>query len=357
MRLRETKVTAPFDPAATPEQRRDAIRGLAESLSKDKRPILLGPFRSELGFEASYFQPFIAWLAGAVKGFNERAVMVTRGGLAPLYPGIAKAVDLYTIRSVAEVRRENKYDQRTHGLQKQVQQTAWDTRVLEDAARALGMLPGYHVVHPAWMYWGLAPYWDEAQGLRYLKKFTDYAPLAAPPAFNGMEHLPKDYVAVKFYARATFPYPDAEVEEAVTRICATLAAQVPVVVLSSANDYDDHTDLRIEGPNIFSIAPGCPPQDNLLMQAAVLARAKAFVGTYGGMAQLALRFKVPSVSFWKTFGGTAHAHLSLQSWVSKATNVPFVAGSIAETSLLQSVLAVPMVVPPQPMPAVIEAEP
>ena len=335
----------PFDPQATPEQRRDAIRAMAQSLANDKRPILVGPFRSELGFEASYFQPFIAWLAKSIDGFADRAVIVTRGGLAPLYDGLgSKAIDLYSLRAVKDVRRENKYDQRTIGIQKQVHPTPWDLNVLGDAARSLSINPGFHVVHPAWMYWGLAPYWDESQGLRYLQKFTAYDPIAAPPVYPGSEGLPPTYVAVKFYARATFPYPDAEVEEAVRNMVATLAAHVPVVLLSSANDYDDHTDIPIEGPNVFGIKPGVPPHENLLMQASVLSRAKAFVGTYGGMAQLAVRLKVPSVSLWKQFGGTAHAHLSLQSWISKATNVPFVAGSITDTSLLQSVLSVPMLV-------------
>lgn len=326
-----------------------AIRALAESLARDKRPILIGPFRSELGFEASYFQPFLAWLAKTVPTFRDRAVIVTRGGLAHLYASVAtKAVDLYTLRSVVEVRRENKYDQKTQGIQKQVAQTAWDTAALADAAKALGILPGYHVVHPAWMYWGLEPYWNESQGLRYLQKFTNYDPIAAPPKFGGSENLPPVYVAMKFYGRATFPYPDGDVEEAVARIAATVAAQVPVVMLSSASEYDDHSDLRIEGPNIIQIQPGVPAHENLWMQASVLAGAKAFVGTYGGMAQLAVRLKVPSVSFWKTFGGTAHAHLSLQSWISKATNVPFVAGSIQETALIQSVLSVPTIIKAEP---------
>lgn len=335
----------PFDPAATPEQRMQAMREMAEKLGRDSAPIFCGPFRSELGFEASYWQPFLAWLAKSVPKFRERAVVVTRGGMAPMYASIIeRAVDLYAIRAVVDVRRENRYDQKMTGLQKQVRPTSWDTATLADAAKLLGALPGYHVVHPAWMYWGLEPYWSESQGLRYLQKFTHYDPIAAPPKFPGSDILPPVYVAMKFYGRATFPYPDGEVEDAIARIAATVAAQVPVVLLSSANDYDDHSDIPIQGPNILTLQPGVPPQENLLMQASVLAGAKAFVGTYGGMAQLAVRLKVPSVSFWKTFGGTAHAHLSLQSWISKATNVPFVAGSMTDASLMQSVLSVPTLV-------------
>lgn len=335
-----------FDPKATPEQRHAAIAGLVKTLASDGAPILIGPFRSELGFEASYWQPFLAWLAKQVKGFDSRAFVVTRGGLAPLYAGVAKGgIDLYALRTVTEVRRENLYDQKHTGLLKQVKPTDWDTRVLEDAARALQLGPVFHTVHPAWMYWGLAPYWEETQGARYLQAVTDYTPIPKPAKVAGSEILPPVYVAMKFYGRATFPYPDGEVESFVSRCAAMVAAQVPVVLLSSASDFDDHMDMRIEGPNIFSLGGPLPPHENLMIQASVLAHAKAFVGTYGGMAQLALRLGVPSVSLWKEFGGTSHAHLSLQSWISKATSVPFAAGSLTDATLWQGVVSLPGVAP------------
>lgn len=322
-----------------------ALREMAQSLASDKAPILCGPFRSELGFEASYWQPFLAWLASQVPDFTTRAVVLTRGGLAPIYGSTVPTVDLYQLRTVTEVRRENLYDYKRSQLQKQTGQTEWDTRVIEDAARVLNLGPSYHVVHPAWMYWGLSPYWDEQQGLRYLQKFTTYTPIPKPAKFPGSEQLPKEYVAVKFYSRATLPYPDPEVEGFIARTVATMAAQIPVVLLTSSAEYDDHSDIAIEGPNIFALGTNCPPEQNLLVQASVLAHAKAFVGTYGGMAQLAVRLGVPSVSVWKEFGGTAHAHLNLQSWISKGTKVPFVAGSIVDASLWQGILALPAPVP------------
>jgi hypothetical protein len=341
-----------FDPKASPDQRQQAIAKLVKSLSADKSPIFLGPFRSELGFEMSYWQPFLAWLAKQVKGFPERAIVVTRGGLAPLYQPIAsRGIDLYTLRTVTEVRRENLYDQKMTGLLKQIAPTDWDARVLEDAARRLHLGPVFHTVHPAWMYWGLAPYWEESVGMRYLQAFTDYTPLGKAEKPTG-DSLPEKYVAMKFYARATFPYPDADVESFVSRTAATIASQIPVVLLSSADEYDDHADIRVEGPNIFNLGP-MPAHENLMMQMAVLSNAKAFIGTYGGVAQTAVRLGIPSVSLWKEFGGTAHAHLSLQSWISKATKVPFTSGSLTDASLWQGVLALPPMVMEAPIAEVV----
>jgi hypothetical protein len=149
--------------------------------------------------------------------------------------------------------------------------------------------------------------------------------MAKPAKFPGSEQLPEQYVAMKFYGRATLPYPDPDVESFIGRTAATIAAQIPVVLLASSSEYDDHSDIPIEGPNIFTLGTSCPADQNLLLQASVLA----------------VRMGVPSVSVWKEFGGTAHAHLSLQSWISKGTKVPFVAGSIEDASLWQGILSVP----------------
>jgi hypothetical protein len=108
--------------------------------------------------------------------------------------------------------------------------------------------------------------------------------------------------------------------------------------LSSRNEYDDHADIPMTGPNIHHLPLDLAPEDNLMAQAAVLAHATAFIGTYGGVAQLALRMRVPSVSVWHTFGGTLHAHLALSSWLAQATQTPFLAGSLSDTALWAQVV-------------------
>lgn len=216
-----------FAPKASPEQRQKAVATLIAELSADQRPIMIGPWRSELGFEALYWLPFLKWLAAKVPHFDKRAAIVTRGGLAPLYaPVAAQGYDLYALRSPQDVRRENLYDHQHTKLQKQVRVTPWDEAVIADAARALNLGALYHTVHPAWMYWALSPFWDELRGMQYLASMTDYAPLAKI-ALEGMP-LPPRYVAVKFYARATFPYPHPEIAEFVQATVGIIAAQTPV---------------------------------------------------------------------------------------------------------------------------------
>lgn len=339
-----------FEPKATLAQRQKAVAALVTELNRDTAPILIGPWRSEPGFEVCYWLPFLRWLATKVTEFPKRASVVTRGGLAPLYLDVAcQGYDLYALRSVEEVRRENLYDARvTQKGQtiKQVQPTDWDEAVIEEAAHELGVKGLYHTVHPAWGYWALAPWWEEGAGLRYLMALTDYAPL---PRLERPEGLPKQYVAVKWYGRHTFPYPHAQTEAYAQQCVLALAAQIPVVLLNAGGSYDDHIDIPVkEHANVFTL-PEAKPEENLLAQAAVLSHAQAFMGTYGGIAQLALRLRVPSYSTYLQWGGTAHAHLALSSWLSKGYDVPFVVQSLQEASMTVQLLGLV----PRPKPAAV----
>jgi hypothetical protein len=331
-----------FDYKAAPEARQKAVAQLIETLKADQRPILIGPWKSEVGFEALYWLPFLTYLAKQVPGFDARASVVTRGGLAPLYKHVAhQGVDIYTLRRVSDIRRENLYQAKKSGSQKQHIQTPYDTAVLADAADALDLRDPHHI-HPAWMYWALSPFWNEDVGRVYLQSLTDYTVLPRPSLDDPEMSLPPAYVAMKLYARHTLPYPNAEVSDALKRLVATIAAQVPVVVLASGNEYDDHHDIPLAGENLHYLPEDIAPEQNLLLQAALISKATAFVGTYGGSAQLALRLGVPSVSLWQHFGGTCAAHLDLSYAIARATSTPFVAGSLVDLDLWRQCIAVPV---------------
>jgi hypothetical protein len=48
------------------------------------------------------------------------------------------------------------------------------------------------------------------------------------------------------------------------------------------------------------------------------------------------------VSFYTEWGGTAHAHLSLSSYLSKMTKTPFLCGSMADAELWRQVVSLPV---------------
>lgn len=322
----------------SPENRRRLVHLYMLRLAASKKPILVGPWRSEVGFEALYWLPFLRWAIARYKLDLSRFVTVTRGGAAILYGG--QSLDLYQLRSVAAVRAENLYDYQVTQQQKQITCTAWDKDVLKEAAaQVIGRGAKYHILHPSWMYWALSPFWDEERGMKHLSAMTDFTPIPKLPVAQ-IPNLPPKYVAMRWYSRATFQGQHPDVQALISHITSVVAAQSPIVLLNQPHDGDDHTDVLVEHPNIATLPP-LPADQNLALQAQVLSHASAFVGTYGGVAQLALRLGVPSVSFYHQWGGTMSGHLDLSAAVSRQTKVPFLVGSIDDARIWQQMVSLP----------------
>ena len=300
------------------------FRAYLRRIALSKKPVLLGPWRSEVGFESLYWLPFLRKQLMAAGIHPDRLIPVTRGGAATLYgrPG----VDLYRLRTVEMLRIENTYQHVKTGLQKQTVVTDWDRQVLREAADvALGKGERFLSIHPSWMYWCLAPWWDGHAGLTDLLTACDFTGIPKPG--RAVLDLPQRYVAMKWYDRATFPLQDPVAQSWVREVSTAVASHTPVVLLTGTPETDDHADAVIQHPHIV-IPPAATPEANLEQQIRILAHAEAFVGTYGGVAQLALRLGVPSASFYRQWGGTAHAHLALSDWLSKSSGVPFLSGSV-----------------------------
>lgn len=256
--------------------------------------------------------------------------------MGQLYGG-HPGVDLYTLRSMQEVRIENRIQHAQTGLLKQTHVSAWDRAVLADAARRLGV-GGYDVLHPSWMYQTLWPFWEQHTGPKHLMRYTTYGDLPVPALPEGVT-LPAQYAAVRFYFRFTFqasPQTVAFAKECIRQ----LAAVQPVVLLNSGLHADDHLDFMPKDlTNVHRLSDLVPltPENNLAMQAAVLARALGFIGTYGGLAQLALRYKKPVVSYFTEWGGTAWAHRHLSEMLAHGAGAPFQVLRVGDLPLIQQV--------------------
>ena len=322
--------------------RRWLVRDHLRTLARSQKPILIGPFRSELGFEVLYWLPFVQWALKTYGIDPNRCLAVSRGGMGVFYPAKQQS-DLYVLRSVDAVRVENQVDYETRKLQKQMDVTDWDRAVLRDAADAAGFR-AYHSLHPWLMYWLFEPVWEERATLRHIHAHTRYEPLPVPNLPEGLT-LPEKFVAVRFYERHTLPITHPEVRGILTRTVQNVASTLPVVLLNQPHVFaDDHVDMPFSGDNIFTL-PKVNPEQNFILQAGVLARASAFIGTYGGTAQWALRYGKPTLSFYAQFSGTAQAHRSLSQQLSAAMNVPFEmcdlrASKLWETALTKKVEAV-----------------
>lgn len=270
------------------DDRRFARR--VEQLLRHDRPIVVGPWTGEVGFELLYWVPFVRWVAETYGLPPERLLVVSRGGAAGWYDGLAGGyADVFSYFTPAEFRAE------TEEAKKQRRVGAFDARVVERVIAAHRLeRPG--LLHPGMMYRLFMPFWKDLATSARVDAYARYARLQ-PPADAPLDGLPADYVAARFYFSECFP--DTPGNRAfVTAAIDAISRHSPVVLLNTPFAVDDHRDFAPSGGRVFTIDDRMSPERNLAVQTAVVARARAFVGTYGGYSYLAPFCGVSSVAFY-----------------------------------------------------------
>lgn len=298
----------------------------ARHLAHSSAPILCGPWRSEVGFELLYWIPFLHAFRTEYKIPKERMIAIGRGGSACWYD-MAGQADLYEHVPVETARVWSVQASQQTGSLKQHRVEPWERHVCGLTAASLG-LRRYHRLSPSWMYQLLKPWWTGKTSQQWINHRLAHAvKMPAPPMDPTLRaQLPSEYVAMRWYARPTWPYSDASVLW-MRKFTEKIAQKRPVVIIDSFHT-DDHADInlgKIDNVQRLSELTEQTPLNNLAIQSSVIARAKAYVGTYGGMSQGAMRWGVPTVALYQEFGQTAPEHLALTQHLSLRTGVPFLA--------------------------------
>ena len=275
-----------------------------EALVARGRPILLGPWLSEVGFETLYWVPFLRWVKAAHRLPSDRLVAMSRGGVGSWYQGLAsRYIEIWDHMAPSEYARRNA----ERGTTKQYEQSALDRDLLQAAARDLGT-GEFDVLHPSLMYRLFTLYWSGQRAMGFLDAHTRYTRLDAP-AILDRSVLPERYIAVKFYAARSLP--DApEIRAALRAIVASLAERLPVVLLDTGLVLgDDHADYAFPaGATVVSARAWMTPRNNLGVQTQIVAGAEAFVGTCGSLAWLAPQLGVDTSALFID-PKWLHAHL------------------------------------------------
>ncbi len=293
-------------------------RDLAAMASRPA-PIVAGPWLGEVGFELLYWVPFLRWCAERLNVDPDRFVVMSRGGTSSWYrPFAARYADAFNVVDAATFRDQHDVRVRDLGEQKQTRVTEFDRRLIDSAMRA-ARAADWSLLHPSRMYELLNSYWWGHQSREWVLAHTRYARLALP-ADAGIPDLPARYVAVKFYFNDCFPATPqnrAFVRDALH----SLASRGPVVALSTGLNIDDHGGVRVDelegtpsrrsGDGVRHLPEGIDPARNLHVQSAIVARAQAFVGTYGGFSYMAPFYGVKSVAFYSDPNGFSQKHLEM----------------------------------------------
>ena len=248
-------------------------------------PLIAGPWTSEVGYEALYWVPFLAWAADHYGVRPERIVALSRGGTGQWYRGIAGSyIEIFDLVDPGEFAKQAAA-KRERGDQKQMALSEFDRDLIRLAGGRLGVR-NPAVWHPGLMYRLFRAFWYGDRSLDFLLRHTDFRAVRAVDPVTDAP-LPENYVAVKFYTGPALPDTDAN-RAALFELVQRLAAKMPVVMLDTGWSVDEHHDYSFEGVrNVTTLRPSLDPKTNLGLQTQVIAGARQFVGTCGGLAWLA----------------------------------------------------------------------
>jgi hypothetical protein len=262
-------------------------RAVARAI-KEGRRLLVGPFLGEVGFELLYWIPVLRRLLAEVD--PARVTVLARGGAGAWYRDVAEhSIDVLDLVPPEGYLDELVSRRRREGNTKQFFADELDRRLI---GLALDRLDGAAVVHPLLMYSRMRFVLEGLQPPEAAARIGDYRPLVVeerelPPG------CPTEYVAVKLYFSDSFPDDDASRELAAS-VLAELAQETDIVVLTSGTQLDEHREWVPAGPRIHDSSRWVTPRDNLAVQTALVARARALVATYGGFSYLGPMLGIPT---------------------------------------------------------------
>jgi hypothetical protein len=260
------------------------------------RPIVVGPWTSEVGYEALYWVPFLRWAADRYGVRPDRIIALSRGGTQSWYRAVAdRYVEIFDLVEPTDFAREGAA-RRDRGDQKQMALSPFDRELIQRALARLGVRDAA-VWHPGLMYQLFRSFWYGDRALDFVLRHAHVRSLELnePPPMS----LPAEYVAVKFYTGPAIP--DTEANRALLHgLVRTVAARVPVVLLDTAWTVDEHRDYAFEGiPGVTTMRPSLDPKSNLGVQTQVIAGARQFIGTCGGLAWLAPLLGVDTLAVYE----------------------------------------------------------
>jgi hypothetical protein len=271
-------------------------------------PVLIGPWRGEVGFELLYWIPFVRWAVDRRPELRDRITVVSRGGTASWYGDLApRYLDVFALAASAPLELGDE-ELITRAKPREIGPV--DRELIRRAGAESGA-PFGPVLHP-WSFFRLYRDLRKSGQLPRLDEVLAHRPLDPPRDRGPLDGvLPERYAASRFYFNPPFPdTPDNRRFAAAVQYA--IAAHGDVALLNSGLSLDDHEDLpRPDDDRIVDLTPYMRAHDNLHLQSLAVAGADFFVGTYGGLSYLPPFYGVPSVSFLADQASMLPHHLAL----------------------------------------------
>ena len=321
-----------------PTEEMVAIPRIIDKLHKGDRPLIVGPWLSEVGFEILYWLPFLNWVKTYRHFDPERLIIVSRGGVAPWYEGLgARYIDVFDFFTPEQLKQRNK-ERIAEGQMKQRVLTEFDREVVKLVKLAVERRDA-EIFHPMYMYRLFYPYWKSRASINLVESFASFERLPPIDRSDVAAKLPDRYVAVRFYYNSAFPETEAN-RDFVRRLLTRITESTDVVLLNPGFRVDDHSDLRPDvSRRVHSIDHLLEPRNNLQVQTKVISGASAYIGNYGGLSYVPPFYGVRSLAFYSSPEHVAPHHLDLMNRVAaKLKRGSFVALDVQALDLLSLVV-------------------
>ena len=152
-------------------------------LGRSGKPIIVGPWLSETGFELLYWIPFLAW-AKAYGNFDpDRLIVMSRGGAAPWY--LAHYAPVRRVCCFFTPDEFGSHDERRiveqGGRQKHIEVTWFDREIIARVPARRG-LSGAELLHPSQMYRLFDNFWLQRAPVTDADGTSSGCPSPRPPA-------------------------------------------------------------------------------------------------------------------------------------------------------------------------------
>ena len=273
-------------------------RSLVASLAEDQvaeawrsdQPLILGPYLSSVTVELLHWRPFIAWMRARFGPRTAPVVAVSRGRVDAWYAGLAdRYIDVCDLLPFETYMTHRQDVVRNGGTLKQKGVSDFDQELLDEVATRLGAAETA-VLHPSVLLRVCSAIQDGAVPISWLAEHARYDRFDTPPLPPGDTLAQEPYVAASFWYCNCFS-DSARHRKVVDDVLQEVSRRVPVVLVNP-DVIPGLSDSIAANDRIRVVATG--QTDHAQRdQAAVIAGARAVVGTFGGMPLLAPSYNIP----------------------------------------------------------------
>ena len=280
------------------------------------RPIVLGPFLADVAFEMLYWRPWVAWMRASFGPRRAPVIAVSRGRVDGWYSGLASEyVDVCDLVSFETYQARNRERVRDAG-DKQNVVSGFEQDLLDHVTRRLGTAD-VAVVHPSVLFRLCSKVWRGALSSQWLSEHARYEHCeTSSDATPAAAHVAEPYVAASFWFNSCFP--DSPLHRRVVRdVLAELSQRVDVIVVDQGGVHGLFDS--IQAGDRVRVMKSAETDDRIRVQARVVAGARAFVGTFGGLSLMAPFYNVPTSLLFGAEVGLFPQHAAVSRSMAGAT--------------------------------------